>query len=192
MAMNHSSANDAQSSMQGMHGMHGGGSSCVISMLWNWHVMNACFISSSWRITSRGMFVGSCIGVILLVMTLEFLRRVGSEFDRYLAGKRLSVPTRLQRTNVNPKSTTSSCESPTEASVLQPQPQVRPTLLQHTARSLLHMMQFGVAYIIMLLAMYYNGYIIISILIGSFLGFFVFSWRSGEEKDACKVTVCCG
>lgn len=30
------------------------------------------------------MFAGSCIGVLLLVMTLEFLRRLGKEYDRYI------------------------------------------------------------------------------------------------------------
>jgi copper transporter 1 len=53
----------------------------------------------------------------------------------------------------------------------------RPNLFQQAIRALLHMMQFAVAYFIMLLAMYYNGYIIISIIIGAFLGSFVLSWE---------------
>lgn len=53
----------------------------------------------------------------------------------------------------------------------------RPSLIEHTVRSLLHMVQFGVAYFVMLLAMYFNGYIIICIIIGAFLGAFIFSWE---------------
>jgi copper transporter 1 len=53
----------------------------------------------------------------------------------------------------------------------------RPSLVEHSVRSLLHMVQFAVAYIIMLLAMYFNGYIIICIFIGAFLGAFIFSWE---------------
>jgi copper transporter 1 len=53
----------------------------------------------------------------------------------------------------------------------------RPSLVEHTVRSLMHMAQFAVAYIIMLLAMYFNGYIIICIFIGAFLGAFIFSWE---------------
>jgi copper transporter 1 len=50
------------------------------------------------------------------------------------------------------------------------------------------MLQFGVAYSIMLSAMYYNGYIIICILVGAFLGTFIFSWdeigaEQGAEED---------
>src|SRR4051812_39194195 len=54
-------------------------------MLWNWYTIDSCFISKSWHVTSAGMFAGSCIGVILLVMALEFLRRSVTEYDRYLA-----------------------------------------------------------------------------------------------------------
>ncbi|EEP79885.1 conserved hypothetical protein [Uncinocarpus reesii 1704] len=45
------------------------------------------FIADTWKITSKGMFAGSCVGVVLLVMALEFLRRLGHEYDRYLAGQ---------------------------------------------------------------------------------------------------------
>lgn len=54
---------------------------------------------------------------------------------------------------------------------------VRPTIVEHTIRSLLHMLQFAVAYFVMLLAMYFNGYFIICIFIGAFLGAFLFSWE---------------
>lgn len=55
--------------------------------------------------------------------------------------------------------------------------QYKPTIVQQAVRALIHMLQFAVAYFIMLLAMYYNGYIIICIIIGAFLGFFLCSWE---------------
>ena len=51
-----------------------------------------------------------------------------------------------------------------------------PTLRQQVVRAAIHTMQFAVAYIIMLLAMYYNGYVIVCIFLGVFVGFMVFSW----------------
>lgn len=54
----------------------------------------------------------------------------------------------------------------------------RPTFVQQTIRTLLHMATFAVAYVIMLLAMYYNEYIIICIFIGAFLDAFAFTWES--------------
>lgn len=40
--------------------------------------------------------------------------------------------------------------------------------------------------------MYYNGYIIICILIGAFIGAFAFSWDLGTNDAETEATVCCG
>jgi copper transporter 1 len=76
--------------MSGMGGMGGMGDSCKINMLWNWYTIDACFLTSSWHITSRGMFAGSCIGVICLVLLLEFLRRSVKEYDRFLVRQHIA------------------------------------------------------------------------------------------------------
>ncbi|KAJ5266649.1 hypothetical protein N7478_009457 [Penicillium angulare] len=54
----------------------------------------------------------------------------------------------------------------------------RPSPVEQTVRALFHMVQFAVAYFVMLLAMYYNGYIIICIFLGAFIGSFIFSWEA--------------
>lgn len=153
------------------------------------------FISSSWHITSRGMFAGSCIGVILLVVSLELLRRLGREYDRYIVGQfkyQNNTATSVQEnasmssssegnTNNNGKDFPRVNERTTGGKDLASRglkaPPFRPNFFQQMIRAALHMVQFGVAYFIMLLAMYYNGYFIICILIGAFLGAFVFSWE---------------
>ncbi|KAK3291772.1 Ctr copper transporter family-domain-containing protein [Chaetomium fimeti] len=165
----------------GMGGM--GGSGCKISMLWNWYTIDSCFIASSWKITSTSVFAGSCIGVLLLVMSLELLRRSVKEYDRFLLRQHSAAPTAQK--------VTGSPALPAAA------PGFRPTVLQQAMRALLHMVQFAVAYFVMLLAMYYNGYIIICIFIGSFLGAFVFQWEylgvsNGQTSAAKEATVCCG
>ena len=53
----------------------------------------------------------------------------------------------------------------------------RPSAVEQIIRAFMHMLQFAVAYFIMLLAMYFNGYIIICIFIGAFLGSLIFSWE---------------
>ena len=53
----------------------------------------------------------------------------------------------------------------------------RPSPVEQVIRALLHLLQFAVAYFIMLLAMYFNGYIIICIFVGAFLGSLIFSWE---------------
>lgn len=128
------------------------------------------------------MFAGSCIGVILLVMSLEFLRRASKEYDRYIVRQAQIKQQQQQSTDHGPKlhSDNGSVKTPALASTAPTISNVRgirPNVFQQIIRALFHMLQFAVAYFIMLLAMYYNGYIIICIIIGSFLGTFVFSWE---------------
>jgi solute carrier family 31 (copper transporter), member 1 len=147
-------------------------------MLWNWYTIDSCFIARSWHVTSHGMFAGSCIGVILLVVALEFLRRSGKEYDRYLLRqyKMRAVSTGSPTGSQGPAASNGSKGLLAAAGLASRTG--RTTILQQALRALLHMLQFAVAYFIMLLAMYYNGYIIICIFIGAFLGFFIFGWES--------------
>ncbi|KAL0254674.1 Copper Transporter integral membrane protein that functions in high affinity copper transport [Diplodia seriata] len=175
----------------------------------------------SWHITSKGMFAGSCIGVILMVMLLEFLRRAAKEYDRLLlrqhqramfaevsssgssSPQRTPVPAPAPAPEPAPVSccdNTDSIESeknesskPSAAAITTartaPFPRrtttrFRPNVMQQAIRALLHLLQFALAYFVMLLAMYYNGYLIICIFIGAFLGAFIFSWESVEVAVA--------
>lgn len=144
-------------------------------MLWNWNTIDSCFLASSWHITSAGMFAGSCIGVILLVIALEFLRRVGKEYDQFLVRghqkKLQGVVSVCPPRDVGPEGgsdgakATSTCEGPNHDSIkavstaqnMSASARFRPNVFQQAIRALLHMVQFAVAYFIMLLAMYYNG-----------------------------------
>ena len=133
------------------------------------------------------MFAGSCIGVILLVIALEGLRRGAQEYDAYIARAAASsnpmsnssrasdIDAPLQnKAGDTAVAMSVSSDTSTGASARR----FTPNILQQAIRALLHMAQFAVAYFIMLLAMYFNGYIIISIFIGAFIGFFIFGWRS--------------
>jgi hypothetical protein len=114
-------------------------------MLWNWYTTDSCFIASSWKITSRGMFAGSCIGVILLVISLEMLRRAVKEYDRFLINKHIKA----QGTTKAPKSISDE-GSPAPNCPAVVSNGYRPTLLEQAIRALLHMLQFAVAYFVML------------------------------------------
>ncbi|KAL8353606.1 hypothetical protein RB601_003452 [Gaeumannomyces tritici] len=193
-------------------GMGGMGDGCKISMLWNWYTIDSCFIASSWRVTSAGMFAGSCIGVVLLVMVLELLRRSVKEYDLFLIRQHLAANPVAAASDSGDASAGSSTKGPGDdvgvvtsssaaaAATCSPilAAPFRPTLPQQAIRALLHMMQFAVAYFVMLLAMYYNGYIIICIFIGSYLGYFVFGWETlvagnrSLTSATNEATVCCG
>jgi copper transporter 1 len=141
-------------------------------MLWNWYTIDACFLSASWHVTSNAIFAGSCIGTILLVISLEFLRRTAKEYDRHILRqfqRSLYLPT---------ESDSKGCPPTKELLGGVGEIQFRPNILQQIVRATLHMVQFAVAYFVMLLAMTYNGYIIICIIIGAWIGGFAFTWES--------------
>ena len=183
------------------------------------------------------MFAGSCIGVILLVVILEALRRLGREYDRfivkrarlrymYLSDSASSLnaghTTGTNNQTESQKVQTSGANGQngqgkhgnSETDLITPAPQqsvdakatgdahqcvpittavafsstsaapaqanfgpYRPSIVEQLVRALLHMVQFAVAYFVMLMAMYYNGYIIICIFIGAFVGSLIFSWE---------------
>lgn len=154
------------------------------------------FLAESWHVTSAGMFAASCIGVAFLVVSMELLRRLGKEYDAFILRQ---FQNHISSRSTDLKSSPNSCQtSPAFVTF-------RATPLQQLIRSALHAATFGVAYIVMLLAMYFNGYIIISIIIGAFIGKFLCDWlvvriqvgNSGPSTRANdnvieEATVCCG
>ncbi|KAL8663125.1 MAG: hypothetical protein Q9202_004162 [Teloschistes flavicans] len=170
-------------------------------MLWYWYPVDSCFISSTWRITTKGKLAGCCIGVISLVVVLEGLRRIQREYDRFLirqAGAHADGVHSSTRENdsdfarstvvdanqgvkddddrISTLRESSFPVSSQRTAQAAPQ-QLKPTIIQQAIRALIHMLQFSVAYSIMLLARDYDRYIIISNVIGAFLGFFLCSWE---------------
>ncbi|QPG95201.1 hypothetical protein C2857_007824 [Epichloe festucae Fl1] len=193
-------------SAKSMGGM-GGGTGCKISMLFNLNTIDACFLSSQWRITSSAMFAGSCIGVFLLTLSLEFLRRSIKEYDRYLVRQHVSkcqaVAVAVAVAPATASSSTSlhgANKTPSTAITSRSRsavPPFRPNVLQQAIRAFLHMLAFFVGYILMLLAMYYNGYLLLCIFLGAFFGAFIFQWEAlvpgGDQTSAAQeTTLCCG
>lgn len=125
-------------------------------MLWNWTTINSCFISESWQINSQGMFAGSCIGVVLLGITLELLRRAVKEYDRFLlrqhwarsqdAGSASSAAPSSGDVSDSGKTPGVAVRGAACVSV----PPFRPSVMQQAVRATLHMAQFAVAYFLML------------------------------------------
>ncbi|KAJ9498265.1 hypothetical protein H2202_006416 [Exophiala xenobiotica] len=157
--------------------------------------MSMGFLSSSWHITSKGMFAASCIGVIFLVVSLEFFRRISKEYD-------LAILRQFQR-KIAAQDSRKSPNCSTSCGIGSQLVMFRASPLQQLIRAVLHAATFGIAYIIMLLAMYFNGYLIICIFIGAGLGKFLCDWPAqrmtvrglmAHQKDHTieEPTVCCG
>ncbi|PWN93063.1 Ctr copper transporter, partial [Acaromyces ingoldii] len=145
--------------------------SCSMSMLGNWETIGSCFLTSSWHISTAAQFAGTCIGVFLIVVVIESVRRWGREWDRYIVRKALEDHQRMS--NLNRAGNRAGKRMQTTKACF---PMFRPSVLQQAIRSLVYAIQFTGAYIVMLIAMSYNGYILISIVLGGLVGHFFSTW----------------
>lgn len=134
--------------------------SLALQFLWNWYTIDACFLAQSWHVRSSGAFAASCIGVIFLVISLEFLRRTQREFDRYLARPYARIGSEAG-SGSGQTDTSKRTQFNVARFDLPPWCTTRGTgrlrVWHQAVRSLLYMLQFAVGYFVMLLAMYYNG-----------------------------------
>lgn len=53
-------------------------------MLWNWDTVDSCFLAASWHNHTKAQFAGTVIGIFLMVVAIEGVRRLGREYDRRL------------------------------------------------------------------------------------------------------------
>jgi len=175
----------------GMGMSMGGSSGCKLSMLLNWHTIDACFLSSIFHIRSSFTFFIACLGAFILVISLEFLRRFQREFDRYLRKRNEFLQA---KTYVLPEETEEKLLD--KGTVEQTRQKKVVVVLEQLLRGLIHVVQFSVSYCIMLLFMYSNGYIIISILVGALVGFALFtrdtlySSQDTNKFDEMEKTCC--
>ena len=61
----------------------------------------------------------------------------------------------------------------------------RPRLLSpyHLVQTLLHILQMGISYLLMLIAMTFNIYLFLAVILGAGLGHFLFGWRRTRVID---------
>ncbi|KAJ7176486.1 Ctr copper transporter [Mycena filopes] len=129
-------------------------------MLWNWDVVDSCFITEQWHIHTIRQYAGSLIGLFLVVVILEGVRKLARVYDRYIL--------RRYQFRLANSSLTSISQS-----VRNNRP-FRPTFFQQFVRSLFYFCQFSTAYLLMLATMTHNGGVILSIFGGALFGFWIF------------------
>lgn len=191
--------------MGGMDGMNGsaGSHTCSMRMLGNWDTINSCFLTYSWYNNTIAKFAGTCIGVAFWVMLTECIRRWAREYDRYIIAKATREIEEYQAAHANALGNTEKLSdedvemqhsqgvlgrffpvagagaaraprfSSESAFVSQ---RLRPTMLQQIIRAVLYAVQFTSAYLIMLISMSFNGYILLSIILGAMIGFYFSTW----------------
>lgn len=166
-------------------------------MLWNWRIVDSCILAGSWHIKNNAMFAASCVGAALLVVVLEFLRRLSSEWDAFLL-RQFQRQLRIQQGALASAAPANCCDNGPAATLRTHYATFRATSLQQLVRAVLHGITLGLAYILMLIVMSFNGFIFISIVLGAILGKFLCDWMvvripfeaaERDEKDERRASI---
>lgn len=162
---------------------HSKKSMCKISMLWNWYTVDSCFIARSWHVKLKGTFAVSCIGVFFMVVLHQWLHRFCREYDAALINRGSQKLEELDTKEGSVSTVKSDGVNPMVSAISHKWlfasrsiGAIYATPFEHITRSFLFTCEWTLAYFIMLLFMYYNGYIIISCILGAFVGRLLFTY----------------
>jgi copper transporter 1 len=139
-------------------------------MLWNWATLDACFLTPSWRVSTRAGFAATCLAAVLLGMSLAALRRAARAVDAALVRAHAARVERAKAKVAAAAAEGSGAKGVAKAGAakvagkgwwrrLERDPRwalgpdaarFRPNVAQQVLRAVVHLMQFAVAYISML------------------------------------------
>lgn len=197
------------------------GSSCAMSMLFNYLVSDLCILSDGWQVKSKSQFGGSCVGVFLIVIVTMYVRQlmliyrqecgkqgIAQVKDQLQQGLQLrSVPELFANKDLKSASASTDITAPLSAAfglswfwrlnsnraVIQgDQVLVYPTIPQHIFYTILDTIEDAGHYIIMLTYMYFEVYLIASSIIGALVGYVLFHYRATRaDVSFSPPTRCC-
>lgn len=178
--------------------------SCSMSMLWNWTTKDVCFLSDQWKTSTPALFGGTCVGVFALLATIVWWRRVLAEYKNAIANVRKREVAAVVQAGVDLTTTDEPFGALSQqgwlADVTIPlvnslrhawlrgpdanlaiavgdKVYVYPSLLEHILYCVGDTMEWSVHHVIMLLYMYFNGYVFISSMIGAGVGWLLFNYK---------------
>ncbi|KAK6501811.1 hypothetical protein TWF481_009634 [Arthrobotrys musiformis] len=134
---------------------------CSMNMLFTWDPTNLCIIFRSWHVRGTVSLVFSLLAIVALTAGYEFVREVSRRYEARLEAKRGI----LRR------------EGTGTGTTLQKDGQV--------VKALLYAVQVFYSFFIMLLFMTYNGWVMLAVAVGAFVGYMVWGNTSGVKSVAC-------
>jgi len=150
--------------------MDGESHDCSMNMLFTWNTDNLCIVFKWWHIQTTTGLIFSLFAVIALTAGYEAIRSGSRRYEQWVAKRQEEVPpiaesTPLWWTGRN---------------------QVQVTKRAHIIKALLYAVQNFYAFMLMLIFMTYNGWVMVSVGVGAFVGYLFF----GAHIPATKDTAC--
>ncbi|KEZ44435.1 hypothetical protein SAPIO_CDS3437 [Scedosporium apiospermum] len=140
---------------------HGGGGNdmCSMNMLFTWSTKNLCIVFRQWHIRSTFDLVLSLIAVVAIGAGYEAIRAFSRKYELAVT-KRVELAPRQNQPEINRRA--------------------------HIIKAVLYGIQNFYAFMLMLIFMTYNGWVMIAVSVGAFVGYLLFGNTTSSTKDtAC-------
>ncbi|KAF3769279.1 hypothetical protein M406DRAFT_52399 [Cryphonectria parasitica EP155] len=141
------------------HGGHDMPAMCRMDMHFTWDTTNLCIVFESWHIRSTVGLIFSLLAVVLIGMGYEALRAGTRRYEIAMNKRMESVP-RQNKAQVNQR--------------------VR------VVKAVLYALQTFYAFMLMLVFMTYNGWVMVAVTLGAFFGYLTF----GDQTSVTRETQC--
>jgi len=152
-----------------------GGHRCQMSMLFTWNTQDLCLVFRWWHVTSTQSLVLSLLAVVALGAGYEYLRAVSRVYSAHVDAANAATDSEALVPYYTP--------APTEESLLLAAPVgVRKRGEHgHIGKGLLYGAQVFYSFFIMLLFMTYNGWVMIAVALGAFVGYVIWGDAAGSS-----------
>ena len=181
---------------------------CTMSMLWNWYSHDVCFISDQWKTSTNAIFGGTCVGVFALLLALNWWRRILYQYRLHCTEVREIEVDSVQNAGVALEKQSGmftgaefkfgvnmfsdlmipflhTCKhewfwalNKNLAIQRGDKVYIYPSVFEHLLYCIGDTMEWSVHHVVMLLFMYFNGYVFISCMIGAGVGFMLFQLKN--------------
>jgi len=190
----HGESSENMANMQ--HDMGGNGGHMMMGMMKMYFHggYSEVILFDFWRISTLGGLIGSMIGCFLMGILYEGIKsyrehwmngafhavsynQVGNQ-QRKSPGVE-QVETRVDASGESSRVVGDNISDQDSVKVIE----TKMVSLPHFVLTALHMVQMTLAYFLMLIVMTYNTWLLLSVLFGSTLGYFLFGWRKTTVVD---------
>ncbi|KJR84865.1 solute carrier family 31 (copper transporter), member 1 [Sporothrix schenckii 1099-18] len=163
---------------------------CTMNMLFTWDTNNLCIVFRWWHIRTTPGLILSLLAVVALGAGYEALREGIRRYEMVLAKRAEAVPpvSAEQPNKEDRESHGDRDDNDTETTpfLRTGQAQVDVNKRAHVTKAVLYGIQNFYAFMIMLVFMTYNGWVMLSVSIGAFVGYLLF----GGATPVVKETAC--
>ncbi|KAF2026490.1 ctr copper transporter family protein [Setomelanomma holmii] len=130
---------------------------CNMNMLFTWDTTNLCIVFRGWHVSGTGSLIVSLLAIVLLTAGYEAVREASRRYEAY---------------------SSRVVEGRRGGDDLREQQ-------MKIVKGALYAVQVFYSFFIMLLFMTYNGWIMLAVAVGAFVGYLLFSNSSSTKTVAC-------